>query len=126
MRLSPLLPILCLFIILFLMVRTWRDWLSWWGFPLLFAGLITFFVAALSAPLADLMFQLFFAPALPAALPADLLEMFRGLTTAIIRDALRPALLVAGVMWLAGLAMAVLWYILRRRAQVAPVIYREP
>lgn len=126
MRLSPLLPILCLFIIAFLAVRRLRDWLNWWGIPLLFAGLVTFLIAALSGPLAALIFQVFFAPALPTGVPADVVELFRDLTTAIIRDALQPALLVAGIMLLAGLAMVAIGFFLRRRALREPLEYREP
>jgi hypothetical protein len=123
MRLSPLLPILCLLIIAILVVRTWRGWLNWWGYPLLFAGLISLFLSAISAPLSSLTFQLLFAPALPAVFPVDLLEMLRRLTAAIVRNALQPVLLVAGIMLLVGLVMVALAFLFRPRIQRAPLYY---
>jgi hypothetical protein len=123
MRLSPLLPILCLGIIAVLAVRTWRGWLNWWGYPLLFAGFISLFLSILSAPLSSLTFQILFAAALPAVIPAGILEMFKGLTAAIVRNALQPTLLVAGVMILVGLTMVALAFLLRGRVQRVPLYY---
>jgi hypothetical protein len=125
MRLSPLLPILCLGIIAVLVVRTWRGWLNWWGYPLLFAGFISLFITATSAPLSSFIFQILFAPALPAFFPAGMLEMFKGLTAAIVRHALRPALLLAGSMIVIGLVMVALGYLFRKRVYRAPLDYRE-
>lgn len=121
MRLSPLFPILCLLIILVLVVRSLQGWLNWWGYPLLFAGLISLFLSVISAPLSTLTFQLFFAPALPAVFPADFLEMFRGLTAAIVRNALQPVLLVAGIMLLVGSVMLALAFLLRGRFKNGPL-----
>jgi hypothetical protein len=121
MRLSPLLPILCLAIIAMLVVRTFRGWLSWWGYPLLFAGILSLFVSLVSAPLSSLTFQLLFAPALPAFFPLEVFEMFKGLTAAIVRNALQPVLLVAGGMLLVGLVMALLGFLLRGRNMRTPL-----
>jgi hypothetical protein len=124
MRLSPLFPILCLLIIPVLVVRSFPSWLNWWGYPLLFAGLISLFLSAISAPLSSLTFQILFAPALPGVFPADLLEMFKGLTAAIVRNAIQPVLLVAGVMLLVGLVMVALGLLFRGRLRKEVVYYR--
>ena len=121
MRLGPLLPILCLLIILVLVVRSVREWLNWWGYPLLFAGLLSLFVGAMSAPLSNFTFQLLFAPALPAAFSADLLRMFRDLTATIVRNAIQPIFLVAGVMLVVGLVMLAVGFLLRRRIRSTPM-----
>lgn len=123
MRLSPLLPILCLLIIAVLVVRSWRGWLNWWGYPLLFAGFISLFLSVISAPLSSLTFQVLFAPALPAVFPADMLQMFKGLTAAIVRNALQPVLLVAGAMILVGLVMVALAFLFRERYPRGSVYY---
>lgn len=125
MRLSPLIPILCLLVILVLIVRSLPGWLNWWGYPLLFAGLLTFFVGAMSAPLSYLTFQILFAPALPDVFPADLLEMFKSLTAAIVRDAIRPVWLVAGIMLLVGLVMVGYGFLLKGRIQRAPTYFNK-
>lgn len=123
MRLSPLFPLLCLAVIAVLVVRSLRGWLNWWGYPLLLAGILSLFLTVISAPLASLIFQLLFLPALPAFFPADMTEMFRSLTAAIVRNALEPALLFAGAIMLAGLVMVMLGFLLRGRIQRTPMYY---
>ena len=117
MRLSPILPIFCLLIVTALVVRSLKDWLNWWGYPLLFVGLISMSLSAMSGFLAAGTFQFFIAPALPDALPSAIVEVFRDLTGAIVYNALRPTLLVAGIMALTGLIMVALTFLLRQRFQ---------
>ena len=117
MRLSPILPVFCLLALTVLAVRSLRDWLNWWGYPLLLAGLISMSLSLLSGPLAAGTFQLFIAPALPDVLPKFIVDVFRDLTAAIVRNALRPTLLVAGLMALVGLILVALTFLLRNRLQ---------
>ncbi len=117
MRLSPLVPVLCLLVVTALAVRSLNDWLTWWGYPLLIAGLVSMSLSALSGPMASVTFRLFIAPALPAALPPDIVSVFRDLTATIVRDAVQPILLVAGIMALIGLIMVALNFLLRKRLQ---------
>ena len=117
MRLSPLVPVLCLLVVTALAVRSLNDWLTWWGYPLLIAGLVSMSLSVLSGPMASVTFRLFIAPALPAALPPDIVSVFRDLTATIVRDAVQPILLVAGIMALIGLIMVALTFLLRKRLQ---------
>jgi len=116
-RLTPVLPVLCLFILTLFAVRSLRDWLNWWGFPLLLAGLVSLFIGFLSGPIAAGIFQLFIAPAFPDALPQEIVNVFRDLTGRIVGNALQPTLLIAGVMALCGLIMIGLAFLLRNRLQ---------
>ncbi len=120
MHLSPLLPMLCLLVITALVVRSFRDWLNWWGYPLLFAGFISMSLSALSRPLAAGVFQIFIAPALPEALPIEIVDVFKDLTATIVHNALQPTLLVAGIMALIGLIMVAIAFLLRKRIQKSP------
>lgn len=117
MRLSPLPPLLFLLLMTVLAVRSLKDWLSWWGYPLLLAGLFSMSLGALSGPMASLTFQIFIATALPDFLPQGIVNLFRELTAVIVRNALRPTLLVAGLMAFFGLVMVVLTFLLRQRLQ---------
>ena len=117
MRLSPLVPVLCLLVVTALAVRSLNDWLTWWGYPLLIAGLVSMSLSALSGPMASMTFRLFIAPVLPAALPPDIVSVFRDLTATIVRDAVQPILLVAGIMALIGLIMVGINFLLRKRLQ---------
>jgi hypothetical protein len=119
MRLSPLVPLLCLLAITALVVRSLYNWLTWWGYPLLVAGLVSMFLGAMSGPMTSVMFRLFIVPALPEALPPDMASVFQDLVATIVRDAVRPTLLVAGIMALIGLIMVALTFLLRKRLQRA-------
>ncbi|MBU0510751.1 MAG: hypothetical protein KJ638_03485 [Chloroflexi bacterium] len=120
MRLSPLLPILCLLLITALVVHSFKDWLNWWGYPVLFAGLISMSLSAVSRPLAAGTFQVFIAPALPETLPTEIVDMFKDLTATIVYNAVKPTLLVAGIMALVGLIMVGIAFLLRKRIQKKP------
>ncbi len=117
MRLSPIVPLLCLLAITALIVRSLNSWLTWWGYPLLIAGLISMSLSLMSGPMASVMFRLFIVPALPEALPPDMVSVFQDLTATIIRDAVQPVLLVAGIMALIGSIMVALTFLLRERLQ---------
>ena len=69
MRWSPLMPVFWLLAMTALVVRSLDDWLKWWGYSLLFAGLLSMAASLISGPLAAGTFQLFIAPALPDLLP---------------------------------------------------------
>jgi hypothetical protein len=117
MRLSPIVPLLCLLAITVLAVRSLNSWLTWWGYPLLAAGLVSMSLSVMSGPMASLMFRFFIVPALPEALPPDIISIFQDLTATIIRDAVRPILLAAGIMALIGLIMVAFTFLLRKRLQ---------
>ena len=104
-RFSPLLPVLCLLAVTVLAVRSFKDWLTWWGYPLLFAGLISMLLSVLSRSLASWTFQAFVSPVLPEAFPSGIVDVFKDLFASIVHYAVRPTLLVAGIMALVGLIM---------------------
>ena len=116
-RLTPVLPVLCLFMLTLFAVRSIGDWLNWWGYPFLLTGLVSMFLGALSGPIAAVIFQLFIAPVLPVAFPREIVDVFRDLTGRIVGNAMQPTLLIAGVMALCGLIMVALAFLLRRRLQ---------
>jgi len=116
-RLTPVLPVLCLFMLTLFAVRSIGDWLNWWGYPFLLAGLFSMFLGALSGPIAAVTFQLFIAPVLPDALPQEIVNVFRDLTGRIVGNTLQPTLLIAGVIMFCGLIMVTLAFLLRKRLQ---------
>ena len=117
MRLSPIVPLLCLLAITALVVRSLHSWLTWWGYPFLIAGIASMFLSMMSGPVTSVMFRFFIVPALPEALPPDIVSVFQDLTATIIRDAVQPVLLAAGIMALIGLIMVALTFLLRKRLQ---------
>jgi len=123
-RLSPILPIFCLLMIALFAVRSFWDWLNWWGYPLLLAGLFSMSLSALSGFIAAGIFQLFIAPVFPNLIPREIVDVFRDLTATIVRSAVRPTILVAGVMAFFGFVMVLLAYLLRKRLQRDPQYVR--
>jgi hypothetical protein len=121
MRLSPLFPIFCLFAITVLIVRSFKDWLTWWGYPFLFAGIFSIALSALSRPLAAWMFQVFVAPVLPEAIPTDFVDIFKDLFASIVYNAIQPTVLIAGILALIGLSMVTVALLFRVQLQKSPV-----
>jgi len=121
MQVSPLLPLLFLLAITAFAVRSVYSWLTWWGYPMLFAGMFSMLVSFLSGPISAVTFQLFIAPVLPNAFPKDILSVFRDLTATIVRHAVQPTLLIAAGLAFFGLVMILLAFLLRSRLQKSPV-----
>ena len=116
MRLSPILPILCLLALTALAVRSLNDWLTWWGYPLFLAGLLSMTLGVLSGPMAALTFRFFIASVLPNTFSPEITGLFRDLTATIVRNAVQPILPVAGLLALIGLIMVALTFLLRMRS----------
>ena len=120
-KLTLFLPVLFLFGIAVFAVRSIRDLFIWWGWPLLFAGAISVFVALLGAPVIGGILQLviqtqgsFF---IPPALAATLAET----ATAVARQMLTPVVIEGLIIAAVGLGMIILSIIVPRR-QVVEII----
>ena len=118
-RLSPLLPMFCLLMITILAVRSLSNWLHWWGYPLLFAGIFSIVFTAISGPLAAWFFQAFVTPVFPETLPLDILDMLEGVVATIAHDAVQPTVKSAGIIALIGLIMVVVAFLLRKKISKA-------
>lgn len=119
MRLSPLVPVLCLLAIIILAVRSFRGWLAWWGYPLLFAGLLSMLLGGMSRLLATWFFRFAISPRLPQILPVEIVYLFSDLMAATIHNALKPVALQASFIALAGLLMGasvILLSVLKKRS----------
>lgn len=123
-RLSPLLPILCLLMVTLFGVRSFRDWLNWWGYPFLIAGLISLSLSALSGFIAAGTFQFFIAPVLPDFIPREIVTIFQELTATIVRNAVAPTIVIAGVMAFFGFIMILLAFLLRQKLRKDPQYVR--
>jgi len=92
LRLTPILPVLALAIITLLMVRSFKDWFSWWGFPLILTGILGVFVSLGSGLLFDLYFWNAMAPRMMNYLPVSVVTAGQGVIRAVIGEALKPML----------------------------------
>ena len=105
MRLAPVVPLVLLLLLTLLIVRSLRDWLAWWGFPLLVAGILAALIAWLGAPLGRIFLLQALQLTLPDLLPDVLLAQGSRLAAAIVDQLLRPTLLQGLVMFSVGVLM---------------------
>lgn len=123
LRLSPILPLLFLFIMTILGVHSLHDWLAWWGIPFLVTGIIATLMALLGAPLTGLILLRILASKAPAYLPSVLLDNGSQLATAIMDQLLKPVMVQGIVLTFFGFVMTALAIIvhqnLKRREQAA-------
>ena len=108
LRLLPLLPLLLLFGMTLLAVRSLRDWLAWWGIPFTVTGLAVNIMAWMGAPLAGWILLKLLLRNAPTLLPPVLLDDASRLAEAIVGQALAPLGLQGGLLIGFGLLMTVL------------------
>jgi hypothetical protein len=117
MRLSPILPLALLLLLTIVGVRSLKDWMLWWGTPLLITGLLGAITAWLGAPLARVLLLQVLERTLPNLLPSVLLASGSQLAAAIVDQLLRPILIQGLVMLALGgvmLGLAALLSFLRK------------
>jgi hypothetical protein len=105
MRFSPLLPFGLLFLVTVFAVRDLKDWLDWWGIPLLAGGLFGLTLAAAISPLFKWAFTTYAVPRIPAYLPASLTETIRELTSSVLAGVAAPIVFQSVLLVLLGIVM---------------------
>lgn len=105
MRLTPVIPLALLLLLTLVIVRSLRDWLAWWGAPLLVTGILGIGLAWLGAPAARVILLQALQLTLPDLLPDALLANASRLAAAIVDQLLNPTLIQGLVMFSAGVMM---------------------
>ena len=120
MRLSPLLPIFFLFGLTLFAVRSLKDWLVWWGVPLLITGLTAFVMSLIGAPMFGAVFQGILVSQMPDYLPVLLLGSASDLAAAMLQALLTPVMWLGLLFAIIGLIMALAGFFINRRATPLP------
>jgi hypothetical protein len=107
-RLTPILPVLLLFAITIFAVRSLVDWLSWWGWPFMIAGVSSVLIGLVGAPLVSWILQLLIQSQATIPIPPVLASSIAETTGAVARQVLLPVLVQGAILGFAGLGMAVL------------------
>jgi hypothetical protein len=113
-RISPLLPAALLLLITICGVRSLREWLLWWGIPLLLAGLAALGAGLIAGPLVSRWITEPFITA--AELPPDLAQAVSGIVQSLAGSVLRSSMVPGGILALVGLAMALVGLVIRPRS----------
>jgi hypothetical protein len=85
LRVSPLIPLGFLLLVTLLAVRDPGSWLRWWGIPTLIAGILVIISTLFNTILFEQLWITVLANEAPPYLSLGLLELVRGLATALIR-----------------------------------------
>lgn len=115
MRLSPLIPFALLFGITLLAVRTFKGWLAWWGWPLMFTGLAGAIVGFAGAPLVRRGFENMLAKRAAISMPPEIAQAIRSIVDTTLRQMLKPTGWESLFLFIAGLAMILISYYVTRR-----------
>ena len=120
-RLTPILPVLLLFAVTIFGVRSFVDWLTWWGWPFMIAGVGSVLIGLVGAPLVGWLLQLLLQSQSTIPIPPVFASSIAETTTAVARQILAPVMIEGAILGIVGLGMAILAMLLPRR-QAGPYL----
>lgn len=112
---SPFFVLLLLLTVAVLAVRSFRDLLVWWGWPLLITGTAGAVIAILGSPIVGWFLQILILSQGAILLPPILAASIGETATAVASQMLVPAVLQGFIIAIIGLIMVILGFILGRR-----------
>jgi len=105
MRLSPLAPIALLLGITILAVRTFKGWLTWWGWPLSLAGLFGIPLGLTGAPVLRWILERWLSKRITLIIPPEIDTTIRAVADATLREILKPVVWESLALFIVGLIM---------------------
>lgn len=107
MKLTPLLPLIFLFGITVLAVRSLMDWLKWWGYPFVVTGASSLLIALLGAPIIGLIMERVMQNQGAGFMPPILLATMRETVSAVALQILKPVAVEGLMLALLGSVMVI-------------------
>lgn len=102
---SPLLPLVFLGLTSLIAVRTWRNLLRWWGYPLLAAGIGTLVISLLVSPAVYSILTMLIFPNLPVNLVPEAIDLIAGTLAGVSKGLTQPIQYQSAILSLIGLGM---------------------
>ena len=118
MRLSPILPLFFLLTLTIFAVRSFKDWLNWWGVPFFISGFTVFIMGILGAPVFSAIFQRILVNRLPVYLPSFLLDFTSNLASAMVKALLIPIMWQGALLAVIGVVMAGIGFLIKENKAV--------
>ena len=115
MRLSLILPIGFLFLLTIFAVRSLKDWLTWWGTPLLVTGGSAAVIGLLGAPIVRTILEGILVNRMPDYLPVILLGFAGEFASAIVSALLNPVTWQGLLLAFVGFVMALIGFFIQPR-----------
>jgi len=116
MKITPVFPLLFLFGITIFAVRSFVDWLKWWGWPFLITGGVTSLIAVLGAPVLGFVIQRVLQSQGFGFIPPILFSAIGETTSAVTGQILKPVLIESLILGSVGLVMVVVAVYLLKKA----------
>jgi hypothetical protein len=120
-KLTPFIPAIFLLGIAIFAVRTFREWLIWWGWPFMITGACSVLVALVGAPLVGWILQLLIQNQAGVFIPAVLAASIGETTSAVARQMLTPVAIEGCILAIIGLGMVIASMFISRQT-----IYTSP
>lgn len=117
MKITPVFPLLFLFTLTLLGVRSLMDWLKWWGGPFLVTGGVSALLALLGAPVFSRLAGNFLQSQGAGLIPPPLLSTVRETLGAVTGQILGPVLVQSLILAALGVAMVATALFLAYRAR---------
>ncbi len=114
-KLTPLLPVLLLIGITIFAVRSLRDWLTWWGWPFMIAGVSSVLIGLVGAPLVGWILQFLIQGQATIPIPPALISSIAETTSEVAQEILLPVMIQGALLGFVGLGMAILGLFLPRK-----------
>ena len=108
-----LIPLVFLFLMTAFAVRSVRDWLLWWGVPLLLTGLIGLSLSALSLPILGWVVPQLIGFSVPVSVKPEIIAIGVDLGNALFRQVTQKIMVQAGIMAAIGFAFLVSAFFVR-------------
>jgi hypothetical protein len=115
MLLSPLLPLLFLLLITLLVVGTVKDFLRWWGIPLLTAGLLVVLVGLVGSSLFEPGWVTLLSGRIPNSFSVGLMGVVHDLLRAVLQTYWQDLMLLGAAVALPGLVMWIVSGLIKQR-----------
>lgn len=106
-KLTPFIPAIFLFGIVVFAVRTFKEWLIWWGWPIMIAGGISALIALIGSPVIGWILQLLIQNQGTIFIPSILAASIGETTSAVARQMLVPVVFQGFILALLGLGMVI-------------------
>jgi hypothetical protein len=113
MRLSPIVPLIFLFIMTILAVNSLKSWLNWWGIPLIITGGVASLMSLSGAPAIGAILQKILVTGMSAFLPTVMLDYAGNLASAMVQALLNPVLFQGLIIAVIGLVMVLVAYFIK-------------
>ena len=112
-------PLLFLFCITILTVRSFVDWLKWWGYPFLITGGVTSLIALLGTPVLGFIIQSIFERQGANLIPPILVSTMSETIGAVTGQILKQVLIEGSVLAILGLGMVIVAAYLTKKDSTA-------